>query len=180
MQQESITTLVPHRDSEFHAVQNGNLNAKNVLEFLKTRQDILHWWKHDTGIAEEVKKQAQQRINSRNIMFDPGIQNLALKISQKWSTLGKLCRITKTSEEHATTWIPQKKHNCRTIEKRYLEDEKYHMRMHEQRYTQSDIEELDRIASANKGFTTRVLQNGLTTETNTRSYKPIKEEAATP
>ena len=38
------------------------------------------------------------------------------------------------------------KHNCATILERHLEDEEYQMRMHEQGYTQSDMEEFERIA----------------------------------
>ena len=38
-------------------------------------------------------------------------------------------------------------HTCGTIVGRYLEDEPYHMRMHEQGHAQSDMEELVRIAN---------------------------------
>ena len=37
------------------------------------------------------------------------------------------------------------KHKCGTIVERSLEDEQHQMRMHEQKYTQSDIEEFDRM-----------------------------------
>ena len=57
---------------------------------------------------------------------------------------------------------------------RNFEDEQYQMRMHEQGYTQSDMEEFDGLAMEKKNF---VPKRGVTT--NVRSYSPIKEEAAT-
>ena len=75
---------VPQRDAENHALQNGNLERHEVLkiedrvqchtgfryqrpgETFRTCRSILQ------GITAEVKKQAEQRINSRFIMYVPG------------------------------------------------------------------------------------------------------------
>ena len=52
------------------------------------------------------------------------------------------------------------------------------MSMHEQGYKLTDVEEFDRI-EMKKEIPSLILQNGLTTETSTRSYNPTKKEAAT-
>ena len=46
----------------------------------------------------------------------------------------------KNSRKPEITWHSAEKHNYGTIVERYLEDEQYQMRMHAQRYTQSDME----------------------------------------
>ena len=73
----------------------------------------------------------------------PGVYNLALQNIQKGSTLSKLCRIIKIKK--ARSYLGSaKKEKYGTI----VEDENYQLRMHEQGYTQSDMEEFDRIANA--------------------------------
>ena len=42
------------------------------------------------------------------------------------------------------------KHNCGTMVERYLTDEQYQKRMHEQGYTQADMEQFDRTALERK------------------------------
>ena len=44
------------------------------------------------------------------------------------------------------------KHNYGKIVERYLEDEQYQMLMHEQGYTQSDMEEFDRTATDDRNY----------------------------
>ena len=102
------------------------------------------------GITGEVKKQAEQRINSRCTMYVTGIHNLALKKTQKGSTLWKLCRIAKTEKKARDYLGSAKKQIYGTIMERHLEDDQYQRRMNEQGYTQSDMEEIDRIASEKK------------------------------
>ena len=52
--------------------------------------------------------------------------------------------------------------------------------MHEQGYTQSDMEEFDRKTNAKEDLRRFFYRTGFTTGINTRSYNPTKEEAATP
>ena len=52
------------------------------------------------GITEEVKKQAEQRINSRFIMYVPWHSQVGIEDNSKGSTLWTLCRITKTQESN--------------------------------------------------------------------------------
>ena len=56
------------------------------------------WRKIPQGIAEEVKKQAERRTNSRFTMYVPGIHKFSTEEYSKKSTLWKLCRITKTQK----------------------------------------------------------------------------------
>ena len=88
------------------------------------------------GITEEVKRQAQERISSHARKILKGVDLMQTPQNHK-----------KNSKEQETTWIPQRKHNCGTIVVRYLEDEQYQKRKHEQGYTQSDMEEFDRITN---------------------------------
>ena len=44
------------------------------------------------------------------------------------------------------------KHNYGKIVERYQEDEQYQMLMHEQGYTQSDMEEFDRTATDDRNY----------------------------
>ena len=74
-------------------------------------------------------------------MFVPGIHKLALKNTQKVSTLWKICR-TKKLKRARDFLNSEQKLNCGTTVDRYLEDETYQMRMHEQGYMQPDMEEL--------------------------------------
>ena len=58
------------------------------------------------GVTEEIKKQAEQRINRRFIMYVRGLHQLALKITQRGRRL-------------------RKEHSYGTIVERYREDEQY-------------------------------------------------------
>ena len=101
---------VSHQDSENHAVLNSNLERHDVLK-IEDRVQCHTCFKNQRpghtcctcgsflpGITAEVKRQAEQRINSRFIMYVPGVHELAWKNIQKMSTLWKLCRSTKTQE----------------------------------------------------------------------------------
>ena len=64
----------------------GCVQRKKVIQISKTfgtSGSILQ------GISEEVKKQAEQRINSRFIMYVSGVHNKALKNNQRRRLLGK-------------------------------------------------------------------------------------------
>ena len=70
----------------------------------------------------------------------------------KGSTLWKLCMQNhkKTIKKTRDYLESAKKHNYGTIVERYMEDGQYQMHMHEQGYTQSDMEEFDRVAHENR------------------------------
>ena len=58
--------------------------------------------------------------------------------------------ITKKSKRARDYLNSAWKNNFETIVERYFEDEQYQMRMHEQGYTQSDMEELGRQSTKNR------------------------------
>ena len=105
------------------------------------------------GITAEVKKQAEQRIIGRFVVYVPGVHKLALKKIQRGRPYGNSAGSQKL--KRARDYLGSaRKLNYGTIVERYFEDEKYQMRLHERGYTQSDMEEFD--------------------------CNPMKEEAATP
>ena len=92
------------------------------------------------GITEEVKKQAEQRINSRFIMYVLGIHDLALEKPKGVDVVDTLQKAKKKLERARDYLDSAKKKTCGTTVERSLEDEKYQMLVHEQGYTQSDKE----------------------------------------
>ena len=100
------------------------------------------------GITEDVKKQAGQRINSRFIMYVLGIHKSALKKTQRGRRFGNSAE----SQQLQRSRDSAKTHNYGTIVERHLEDEQYHMRMHELGYTQSKMEHFDRTALERKNY----------------------------
>ena len=96
------------------------------------------------GSTEEVKKQAEQRINSRFIMYVLGVHTSALKNIPR----GRRCGHSSESQKlkRAGDYLDSvKTHSCGTIVERYLQDENYQLRMYDPGYTQSDVDEFDRI-----------------------------------
>ena len=123
------------------------------------------------GITDEVKKQAEQRI-SRYIMWVSGIHDLVLKILTGSDAMDNLknAQKLKWTENYSAH-----QHNCGAIVDSYLNDEQYQNGMQEQGYTQTKMKQFDRRVVERKNY-----EKGLTTETNTWSCNPTKEEAATP
>ena len=61
-----------------------------MLKIPKTRRNILRLWSCAVqGITEGVKKQAEQRISSRFIMYVLGVHDLILKKTQRGRRNGK-------------------------------------------------------------------------------------------
>ena len=95
------------------------------------------------------KKQAEQRISSRFIMYVLGIHDLSFKNTQRSRRSGKSAESQKLKKTRDSLDSAQK-HKCGTTVERYFEDEQYQRRMQEQGYTQSDMEEFDRLALERK------------------------------
>ena len=55
------------------------------------------------GITDEVKKQAEKRINSQYTMYVPGIHDLALKNAHRSRRNGKKLKTRKNSQEQKIT-----------------------------------------------------------------------------
>ena len=91
-------------------------------------------------------------------MSVPGIHNLALKNTQRGGRHRNSAE-TKLNKARACFGSAEKQ-NHGTIVERYLEDKQYQERMHEQGYTQTDIEEFDRVASKCKMNLLLLLTNG--------------------
>ena len=102
-----------------------------MLRVSKTR-DMLTWGSMLQVITEEVKKLAEQRINSRFIMYVPGVHNLALKNIQRGRRYGNSAESHQLKKARAYLG-PTEKQNYGTVVERYLEDEQYQLRMHETR-----------------------------------------------
>ena len=180
-----------HRNSETHASQNGNLEpqevsknqvrvqCQNMLQISKTRRDIFYLWKHATrhyrggeGAGRATNQQPIHPVRPWNSHFS------VLKNTQRVDVMETPQNHKKNSRKQEIPEGSAEKQHYGTIVERYLEDDQYQMRTHEQGCTQSDTEELDR--DMKRGFTSLLLQNGLTAVTNIRSYNPSKKEAATP
>ena len=87
------------------------------------------------GITEGVKKQAEQRISSRFIMYVPVVHDSALKKTESGRRDGKSAGSQKPKRAR-DYFDSAQKHNCGTIVGPYHEKEQDHRRVHEQRYTQ--------------------------------------------
>ena len=122
------------------------------------------------GITEEVKKQAEQRINSQFIMWVRGIQKLALKNAQRVDVM-------ETLQNHKTIKMTRdylesaKKHNYGTIVERYMEDEQHQSACTNKDTRNPTWKNLTEL-HMKTGFTSLLLMNGLTAETNLRSITP--------
>ena len=72
---------VSHNDSEIHAEQNGNLKRHEIskiegrvqcrrcLRYSRPGETFLRLWTYVASTTDEIKKQADQRISSRFIMY---------------------------------------------------------------------------------------------------------------
>ena len=112
--QESCTEYYPvsHQDSVIHAEQNDKLERHEVSKIedrvqcqkcSRYRDQAKHFCgcgRMLKGITKEVKKQAEQRISSRFIMYVRGIHDLALKNTQQRSTPLKIRTITKPQKSN--------------------------------------------------------------------------------
>ena len=76
------------------------------------------------SITEEVKKQAEQRISSRIIVYVRDIHDLAQKIPNGVDAMG-ICRNFKNSKEQKDFLDSAQKYKCRRIVDRYLTDEQH-------------------------------------------------------
>ena len=129
----------------------------NMLQISKTRRDTLYLWKHSTrhyrGSYEAGRATNQQSIHH----------------VRPWSSQFWHWRIFQGVD---VFWKSAEGSGYGTIVERYLEDDQYRMRMHEQGYTHSDMEEFDTIASGN-GFTSLLLTKG-------SPQRPIQGRATLP
>ena len=141
---------------------------------------MLYLWKHVTcgsmlqGITEEIKKQAEQRINSRFIMYVPGVHNVALKNTQKGvDAMEKSAESRKLQKSKRLTWIPRRS----TIADRQWNatSKKKKIKGAWKRYAETDMEVFFNRMALEKRITQLPLK-----KTGTRSRNPIQEEAATP
>ena len=108
-----------HRHSESHALQNGNLERHEVskiedrvhcqicFKYLKASETFCTCARMLQGVTEEVKKQAEQRVNSRFITYVPGIHNSALKNTQRGGRWGK-SEESQKSKEQKIACIPRR------------------------------------------------------------------------
>ena len=122
-------------------------------------------------ITEDVKKQAEQRIRNHSSCTSRRREENCTK------RLWKICRIQKI-ESNRILGFRAESHG--TIVGRYLENKQYHVHMHEQRYTQSDMEEYDTTALERKSYEASPKDKRVTTETNAWSHSPLKKDPATP
>ena len=117
-----------------------------MLQTSKTRRNIVYLWKratrHYPGGEDSGRATDQQSVHH----VRPANSQFNMEQDSKRSTSCTHCRITKTQDSERLLGF-REKHKCGTIVERHLEDVQYQMRMHEQGYTQSDMEEFDRIAN---------------------------------
>ena len=178
MQQESITILY-HIEIQklmlFKTVAWNDMKfSRSKIVFSATCASKIKDQSRQFVLTEEVKKQAEQRINSRFTMYVLWAHKLALKNTQRCRRDGNSAA-SQNSEGHETTWLPR-----RNIIAERSWSATSRKRACTNKDTRSpDMEEFDRIASA-KRSDVAALGKGRIAGTNTRSYNPIKEEAATP
>ena len=152
---------VSHRDSETHALRDGNLERHEVSK----TEDRVRWpmcFKYQGpgetfwtcgrklhGITQEVKKQAEQRMNSRFIMYTSWHWRIPKGVDVKETLQNHTKKKLQKARDYLNSTM---KHNYGKIVERYQEDEQYQMLMHEQGYTQSDMEEFDRTATDDRNY----------------------------
>ena len=101
---------VPHRDSEIMLYRTVTWNDMKLLK-IEDRVQCLTCFKCQRpgetfcicgcslqGITAEVKKQTKEQLNSRFIMYVPGVHKSPSRSIQRGRRSVKLCRITKTQE----------------------------------------------------------------------------------
>ena len=171
----------------------------SCFQYQRPVRHVCFWCSMLQGMTEEVKKQAEQRTKRRFIMDVLGIHNLALfscfiachaapcayvswTKKKEYSKAGVMETLQnhENSRKLEITWIPR----ISIIEERSWSatsrTSSIKCACTNKGYAQSGMEEFDRVANAKKGFTLLLLQGGLTTEINGRSFHPTKAEAATP
>ena len=115
------------------------------------------------GIIEEVTKLAEQRTNSRFIMYVQGGSNFALKKIHGVDVM-------------ETLWFPKGNRIAEAATLRTRGAKCACTNKDTSNPTWNNLTE----QQIRNGFTSLLLTSGFTTETHTRSYNPTKEEAATP
>ena len=155
--------LVSDEHSEIHVEPNENLERHDVskiedrvqcqicLRYQRTGETFCTCGRMAQGLTEEAKKQAEQRISSPFIMYVLCIHDLASKKTKSGRHCGKPTESQQLKRAKDDLDSAQK-HNCGTIVDRYFEDEQFQKRMHEQGYTQSEVEEFDREALKRKNY----------------------------
>ena len=114
------------------------VRCPNMRQISKTRRDIFCTsGSMLRGITEEVKKQAEQRMNSRFIMYVTKFHLSALQ--------NNLRKITTTQEGKRLSGF-RKEPQLPNDRGALLRARAVPMRMHEQGYTPSDMEDFDRTA----------------------------------
>ena len=164
-----------HRDAEIHALQNGNLQRPEVskiedrvqcqtrVKYQKSRRDFFVLVETCCkALPRRSSSRQKQRINSRFIMYVPGIHNTALRKIQRGRCYGNSAESPKFRRRHYLN--SAKKQNCGTIVERYPEE----MHVHEQGYTQSDMKEFDVVANEKTNYVGWFFKKKKT-ETNSRS-----------
>ena len=123
-----------------------------MLQLSKTKRDILNLW----NCATKQKRGGQEASRATNQQSTHDVRHWNSQVStvesSKGSTLWKLCRIAKTLKQARDYFDSAKEHNYGIIVERFLEDEQYQMRMHEQGYTQFDMEDFDRMANEERNY----------------------------
>ena len=146
-----------------------------MLQIPKTRRDILYLWTHST---RHYRGRTPQVTNQQSIHHArPSSSQISIEEYFKGSTSWKLWNHKNSRNTRDYLGSAKKLKYGMNVE-HYFENEKCQMRMHEQGYSQSDIDEFVRMA--NEKWTHVVPSyERLTTEAYRGSCNPIKEEAAT-
>ena len=113
-------------------------------------------------------------------MYGLGSHGLALKNTHKELALWKIARIAKKSKEQKITKIPRTSSIAERSWSATSMMSHIQKRMHEQRYTQTDMTEFHRKNVGKEELRSLLLMRGVTAETYSPSCSPSKEEAATP
>ena len=130
-----------------------------MLQMSKTRRDILYLWKRATRHyrgGQEAGRATNQQLIHHVRHWNSQCRILALKITQNGPPYGNSSESQKLKKAREYLGAA-KKHKYGTMVERGLEDEQYQMRTHEQGYTQSDLEEYDRIANEKRFPSSRSL-----------------------
>ena len=147
---------VTYNDSENHAEEKCNLerHAVSLIEDRVQCPKCLRYWRPGEtfcgcglllqGITDELKKQAEQRINSRYIMYVPDIHDRSKGADAMENLMSHKLKRAKDYLDSSH------KHNCGMVGERYLNDEQYQKRKHEQGYAQTEMKDFDRTVLGKK------------------------------
>ena len=149
MQQESITILY-HIEIQklmlFKTVAWNDMKfSRSKIVFSATCASKIKDQSRQFVLTEEVKKQAEQRINSRFTMYVLWAHKLALKNTQRCRRDGNSAA-SQNSEGHETTWLPRRN----IIAERSWSATSRKSACTNKDTRSPDMEEFDRIASAKR------------------------------